>query len=216
MLEFWKSDIGKVALGGVIAVIGQLTATLVAWLKEARFAATKERKDAEYLAIRLVLVLDGLVSACFNAVHDPLMEDQDGVTENTVPDPTLTLPAEGDYKALPRRLMYEVLSMPNKLEGIKGGLAATADISGPPDYTEYYEYREEHWSKLGLRALDLIDTLCRQYKIAPPERPAHYTPRESFRDVLTKLAEFQRARNEQNAAMWAQLPKVTAASPKVP
>ncbi|MHC2283174.1 hypothetical protein ACVME8_009817 [Bradyrhizobium diazoefficiens] len=134
MLEFWQSDVGRVALGGAIAVTGQLTATLVAWLKEARFAASKERKDAEYLAIRLVLVLDGLVVACYNAVHDPLMEDEEGITENTVPDPTLTLPADGDYRALPRHLMYEVLSMPNRLEGIKGGLAATADISGPPDY----------------------------------------------------------------------------------
>jgi hypothetical protein len=44
MLEFLKSDVGKVALGGVIAVVGQLTATLVAWFKEARFAAVKKRK----------------------------------------------------------------------------------------------------------------------------------------------------------------------------
>lgn len=178
---------------------------MVAWLKEARFAATKNRKDAEYLGIRPVLVLDGLVGACYNAVHDPLIEDEEGVTENTVPDPTLMLPAEGDYRALPRHLMYEVLSMPNRLDGIKAGLAATADHSGPPDYTEYYEYREEHWSRLGLRALDLIDSLCRQYKIVPPERPAHYTPREAFQDVLAKLADFKREQHERNAAIIAKL-----------
>ena len=192
MLEFWKSDIGKVALGGAIAVVGQLTATLIAWLKEARFAAAKKRKDAEYLAMRLVLVLDSLVGACYNAVHDPLTEDSEGILENTVNDPTLTLPVDGDYKALPRSLMYELLSMPNKLGGIKEGLAATADISGPPDYQEYYEYREEHWSKFGLKALDLIDALCRQYKIPLPERPEHYTPGELFREVVSKIEETRR------------------------
>ncbi|MGY3355905.1 hypothetical protein ACVWZK_002568 [Bradyrhizobium sp. GM0.4] len=88
MLEFWQSDVGRVALGGAIAVIGQLTATLVAWFKEARFAAAKNRRDAEYLGIRLVLVLDALVGACYNAVHDPLTEDEEGITENTVSDPT--------------------------------------------------------------------------------------------------------------------------------
>lgn len=205
MLEFWKSDIGKVALGGLIAVVGQLTATLLAWLKEARFAATKQRKDAEYLAMRLVLVLDALVAACYNAVHDPLTEDSEGITENTVADPTLTLPADGDYKALPRSLMFELLSMPNKLDGIKEGLASTADFSFPPHYSEYYEYREEHWSKLGLKALDLIDALCREYKIPLPERPEHYTPRESFREAVIKIETVRQERTERNAALFAKL-----------
>ncbi|WP_338830753.1 hypothetical protein [Bradyrhizobium sp. 27S5] len=205
MLEFWKSDIGKVALGGVIAVFGQLAATSVAWLKEWRFAATKERKDAEYLAMRLVLVLDTLVGACYNAVHDPLREDSEGALESTVLDPTLTLPVDGDYKALPRSLMYELLSMPNKLDGIKEGLAVAAEDSFPPDYHEYYEYREEHWSKLGLKALELIDALCRQYKIPPPERPAYYTPRESFREVVAKIQDAQRERSARNAAIIAKL-----------
>ncbi|NOJ44725.1 hypothetical protein [Bradyrhizobium archetypum] len=205
MLEFWQSDVGRVALGGAIAVIGQLTATLVAWAKEARFAATKNRKDAEYLAMRLVLVLDTLVGACYSAVHDPLMQDGEGFLESTVSDPTLTLPADGDYKALPRSLMYEVLSMPNRLDGIKEGLAATAEDSFPPDYWEYYEYREEHWSKLGLKALDLIDALCHQYKIPRPERPEHYLPKESFQEVVAKIQEAQRERNERNAVIIAKL-----------
>lgn len=213
MLEFWKSDIGKVALGGAIALVGQLTATLVAWLKEARFAATKKRKDAEYLAMRLVLVLDTLVGACYSAVHDPLTQDRDGISENTVDDPTLTLPADGDYKALPRSLMYELLSMPNKLDGIKEGLAATADFSFPPDYPEYYEYREEHWSRLGLKALDLIDALCRQYQIPLPERPEHYTPNESFREVIAKIQEAQRERDERNAAIIAKLSASSTVQP---
>ncbi|MGJ4906977.1 hypothetical protein [Bradyrhizobium sp. HKCCYLS2033] len=202
MLEFLKSDVGKVALGGAIAVIGQLAATLMAWLKEARFAASKRRKDAEYLAMRLVLVFDALVNACYNAVHDPL-DVIEGVTENTLPDPTLTFPMDGDYKSLPRGLMYEVLSMPNRLDSIKEGLAATADFSDPPYYAEYYAYRREHWSKLGLKALELIDALCRQYNIPPPERPEHYTPRESFFDVLKKVENEQRERRDRNAAMFA-------------
>jgi hypothetical protein len=179
-------------------------------LPAGRVAATKKRKDAEYLAMRLVLVLDALVGACYNAVHDPLTVDSEGITENTVADPTLTLPADGDYKALPRKLMYELLSMPNKLDGIKEGLAATADFSGPPDYSEYYEYREERWSKLGLKALDLIDALCRQYKIPLPERPEHYTPRESFREVVIKIEKAQQERNERNTALFA---KLNSASP---
>ncbi|WP_022722784.1 hypothetical protein [Rhodopseudomonas sp. B29] len=207
--DFWTSDTAKVALGGVIAVTGQLMTTLLAWLKEARFAAKKKQEDAEYLAMRLVLILDTLVSACYKAVYDPLQPDSDGYQESTVPDPTLTLP-EGDYKALPRRLMYEILSIPNKLEGIKEGLAATAEDSYPPDFFEYYEYREEHYSRLGLKGLELVDTLCQQYKIPPPERPEHYTPRASFNEMIAKIETVQRKRMERNketaAAFFASQP----------
>lgn len=208
-----KSDIGKVALGGAIAVAGQLAVTLIAWLKDAQFAARKKRKDAEYLALRLVLVFDGVVNACYSAVHDPLREDQEGISESTVPDPTITLPSDGDYKALPRDLMYDVLSMPNRLDGIKEGLAATAEDSFPPDYPEYYAYRCEHWSRFGLKALDLIDALCRLYKIPQPERPDHYTPEEAFKNELANVENYQKERDKQNAAMTAHLTSIRSDPP---
>jgi hypothetical protein len=99
LFEFFKTDVGKVALGGAIAVGGQLAASLIGWGKEAWFDASKRRKEAEYLAMRLVLVFDELTGACYNAVHDPLFEDQEGCSEATVSDPTLSLPSDGDYKA---------------------------------------------------------------------------------------------------------------------
>jgi hypothetical protein len=196
MWDFFGSDVGKVALGGLIAFAGQLVASLLGWAKEARFAASKRRKDAEYLAMRLVLVFDDLTGACYNAVHDPLIEDVEGISSSTVDDPKLSLPTDGDYKALPPRLMFDIMSMPNRLEGIMGGLASVADISGPPDFQEYFEYRREQWSRLGLKALELIDALCRRYKIPLPERPQHYTPRQSFLDELAETERDTQKRNE--------------------
>jgi hypothetical protein len=38
----------------------------------------KKRRDAEYLAMPLVLVFDDLAGACYNAVHDPLIHNQEG------------------------------------------------------------------------------------------------------------------------------------------
>ncbi|SIN87891.1 hypothetical protein SAMN05443247_00408 [Bradyrhizobium erythrophlei] len=203
MLEFLKTDVGKVALGGAIAVSGQLAASLIAWGKEAWFAASKRQKEAEYLAMRLVLVFDELTTDCYNAVHDPLTEDREGISESTVADPTLSLPTDGDYKALPRRLMFRIMSMPSKLDGIKEGMASAWEFSGPPNFDEFFEYRREHWSKLGLEALDLIDALCREYKIPPPERPEYYAPRESFLDELVKIEQYKREREEANSKMMA-------------
>jgi hypothetical protein len=203
MLEFFKTDIGKVALGGAIGVAGPLIASLIAWGKEYWFDTSKRRREAEYLAMRLVLVFDELVTACYNAVHDPLQEDQEGCSESTVADPTLSLPTDGDYKALPRRLMFQIMSMPSKLDGIREGLSSVSDFTGPPDFQEYFEYRREHWSKLGLEALELIDALCREYKIPSPDRPEYYEPKQSFLKEITDVQNEAREREEASGKMMA-------------
>lgn len=208
MIEFFKTDAGKVALGGLIALGGQLAVPVIAWIKEAWFAASKDRKEAEYLAMRLVLIFDGLVNDCYNAVHDP---DQEGVSQSTVANPELTLP-EGDYKALPRQLMYEVLSMPNHLDSIKEGLASAWEYSGPPDFDEFYEYRREHWSRLGLKALAVIDTLCQTYKIPRPERPEFYTPWQSFQDELASISKDQQERGNRNREMAQEMTRTMEGS----
>jgi hypothetical protein len=50
--------------------------------------------------------------------------------------------------------------------------------------------------KLGLKALEIIDALCRRYKIPLPERPHHYTPRQSFLDELAEIERDTQKRNE--------------------
>jgi hypothetical protein len=37
---------------------------------------------------------------------------------------SLSLPTDGDYMALPRRLMFQIMLMPSKLDGIGEGLAS--------------------------------------------------------------------------------------------
>jgi hypothetical protein len=166
--------------------------------------------------MRLVLVFDELITACYNAVHDPLVEDQKGCSESTVADPTLSLPTDGDYKALPRRLMFQIMSMSSKLDGIREGMASAWEFSGPPDFQEFFEYRREHWSKLGLEALELIDALCREYKIPPPDRPEYYEPRASFQKELVEIEQDKKERDEANskmmASMYTNLPKAETGS----
>jgi hypothetical protein len=179
--------------------------------KSGCFSASLNRS---YLAMRLVLVFDELTTACYDAVHDPLREDEQGCSEATVGDPTLSLPSDSDYKALPRRLMFQIMSMPSKLDGIKEGMASAWEFTGPPNYGEFFEYRREHWSKLGLQALELIDALCREYKIPPFDRPQYYTPRESFLNELVDVEQEKKERDDVDRKMMASfvasLPKADA------
>jgi hypothetical protein len=99
--------------------------------------------------------------------------------------------------------MFQIMSMPSKLDGIKEGMASASEFSGPPDFQEFFEYRREHLSKLGLEGLELIDALCHEYKIPSPDRPEYYTPRESFLKELGKVEQDKQERDEANSKMLA-------------
>lgn len=196
MWEFFASDVGKVALGGLIAISGQLLVFLLGWAKESRTSKKKQELDAQHLGIRLVLALEKLVGECYQATNDPTCTDNQGLTRNTVPNPDFVLPQEGDYRALPTGLMYEIMSMPNRLDAIKEGMSSAYEYADPPEYDDYYIYRGESLSQFGLQAIRLIESLCDRYKIPPPDRPEYYDPKQGLLDQLKRI-EKDRQRYEQ-------------------
>lgn len=202
MWEFWASDVGKVAIGGLFAVTVQVVVFVLGWAKESYVSHKKRRLDAQHLSIRLVVVLDKLVGDCLAAVNDPTYTGEDGYIYSSIPNPSFALPEEGDYRALPTQLMYNLMYMPNRVGSINEGLDAVWNDSSPPDHDEYYYFRDEALSKLGLRAIDLIESLCAKYKIPPPEWSKYYDPKQGFLKQL--------ARNEENMRKRACAVGVTA------
>lgn len=199
MSEFFASDVVKVALGGLIAMGAQLLVFSLGWIKEHRVSSKKRDLDAQYLSIQVVLALDKLVTDCLKAVHDPTyMNPTDGYTYSSVPNPEFALPNEGDYRALPTQLMYNVMFMPNRVAAIKEGLDSVWDESSPPDHDEYFSFRGEALSKLGLRAIELVESLCNKYKIPLPEWPKYYDPKQGF---LTELARIEDNMKQRGQAM---------------
>lgn len=194
MSEFLTSDVGKVALGGLIAMAAQILVFILGWMKEHRVSIKKRDSDAQYLGIQVVLALDKLVNDCLEAVNDPTRIDSEGYTRSTVENPEFALPAEGDYRALPTQLMYSVMFMPNRVAAINEGLSVSRHFSSPPDYDEYYCFRGEALSKLGLRAIGLIDALCEKYKIPLPEWPESLDPGTAFREAIAKIEAYQTSR----------------------
>ena len=186
-MEFLSSDVGKVAIGGLIALAAQILVFVLGWMKEYRALIKKRDLDAQYLGIQVVLSLDKLVGDCLEAVRDPTITDINGYTRSTVSNPCFSLPTEGDYRALPTQLMYSVMFMPNRVLSINGSLDTVWDQASPPDYDEYYRFRGEALSKLGLQAINLVEDLCKKYKIPLPDWPASYTPRSFFLAELKEL-----------------------------
>lgn len=186
ILDFIASDAGKVVTGALIVFTGQIVVAALSWLKDASSTGASQRKEAEYLAIRLVLALENMVGEAYDGANDPQLRDEEGEVYPSTPEPKLVLPQDANYKVLPARLMYRVLSLPNRLNSFESGQLAVAEIDFAPDYREIFRYRSEQLSKIGLEALSIIDALCSEYKIPEPDRADGYDPRDGFERNLAK------------------------------
>ncbi len=85
-------------------------------------------------------------------------------------------------------------------------MASARDNSFPPDYDEYYRYRDEKLSEFGLKAFGQIESLCDKYRNPFPEWPSFYDPKQGFLDKLAKIEEMDRRRSQVNETLMSTIP----------
>jgi hypothetical protein len=152
--------------------------------------------------MRVVLALDDLVGGCHSAAIDaPEFNPVDpGDFVLHTDNPTLVLPRDADWSLLTPDLAEDIQWMPNRLRNIIDALESL-DVS-PPEFDDFFLHRQADYSRLGLKAMDLIDRICLEYGIEPPERMAYYHPRETFEEGVALAADFsdRRRRSQRNAS----------------
>lgn len=105
---------GLLGLAGV--VLGAFLSRFLDWL-----AATEiRRRQAHYLAIRVVCVLDQYMEACARIARDDGScegrPDENGSLVQQVEDPQKPMYADDiDWKSIDADLMYAILSFPNEI-----------------------------------------------------------------------------------------------------
>ncbi|MBM0105831.1 hypothetical protein JM946_13910 [Steroidobacter sp. S1-65] len=119
-------SVALIGLGGV--VVGAFLTPII----EAVKAWYASRKHARYLAIRVVCILDQFIDACADVVADHGEEDEAGIyTYDPLPDPP-SFPDDVDWRSIDSKLMYEILSLPNKAESARRAIWNCARVTGPP------------------------------------------------------------------------------------
>jgi len=172
----------------VIGFIGVLVGAFVTAFKEWLFKRRDQRRNAEYLAIRVCSMLDRFVDECVEVVDD------DGTYRGeTEPDGTVSPKAEladigfddleVDWQALPAALSYRVLNFPNDVQRAKKAIEVAGEHASPPDYDEAFEARQTQYAKLGLRAAGLSDAL-RTFAGLPAREELEWDPLDAFRARL--------------------------------
>jgi hypothetical protein len=216
--EILGSGIGSVLLGAGLTLIGVITGWLVTTVSS-RPASRDNRSarsalEARQLAVRTVIALDEFVGACHAAVSDTPEFNPADPSEFVfhIDDPRLNLPRDVEWSVLQPDLAEQILWMPNRLRNVLDGLDSLEVI--PPAFDDLFERREEDFSRLGVRALDLIETLSSEYKLQKPERPAYYDPRADFLRRITRITQARHRRQEGEAAQKGETSNITPLFPK--
>ncbi|MBU0584019.1 MAG: hypothetical protein KKB66_15995 [Alphaproteobacteria bacterium] len=201
----WNSAFFWQAAGGV------LTAALAAG--GAYFAAghthrmterrleTERRRHAEHLAVTVLLVLDPFVIACASVACDKGDYDERGELETTMSIPTLSIPADVDWKSISADLAFRIRSLPNKLQWVANNVRGAADGDHPPDYEFFFEARREEYAKLGLSVLEITEELRRCYRLSDTDGADD--AKGTLRLVLAEVESERQERIKRNAE-WAE------------
>lgn len=157
------------ASGLLGAVIG---GSLTIWNERRKEKRLIEQTTA-FLAVRVLERLDEFASRCGAVAYDDGTSEgrpagEDGQNEPTEKIPRFTpLDIDVDWKVLPKGLMYDVMSLPQRQLEITHRLAVIADHPDPPDHPEYFLTRQLEYAKLGVHVSGLSARL-RAHAGLPP------------------------------------------------
>ncbi|RQO35397.1 hypothetical protein DBR39_18960 [Chryseobacterium sp. KBW03] len=155
---------------GIFGLLGVLIGSFITWYQNSRSQKKEAEKNARYLAIRIVCVLDRYLQECVDVVKDDGLDCgqrmPDGCLKPQVKIPSpLIYPDDVDWKSIDPELMFKLLSFPSEIEEGNRMINFAGEIAGPPDYEEWFVERKVSYSQFGLMAFKMSEELADRYHI---------------------------------------------------
>lgn len=142
----------------LIGLIGVFSGFFLSFTKGLWLEWKSKRKNAEFLAIHVVCMLDRYVDGCVGVVNDDGLRygqcNAEGYREIQTSLPTFELQNLGvDWKTISAELMYRILGFPNEIQSANNSIDSSFEhVASPPDYEEGFEDRQYQYTRLGLKA----------------------------------------------------------------
>lgn len=179
----------------IFGLVGVLIGSGLTWLQTYWNNRKEKDRNARYLAIRVVCVLDKFLEDCADVVNDDGLSfgqrTPEGYLKPQVRAPLAPVyPDDVDWKSINHELMYRILSLPSEVDGAKSIISFTLNIAGPPDFEEWFDERAFWFSQFGLQAKKLTDELCLEYGI----KKKTYNSWNPVEDLAKKLDVIQNDR----------------------
>ena len=183
----------------IIGLIGVVLGACLTLLKEWLFQCIKNKKEYEYLSIRISCMLDSFIAGCANVVQDDGTShgqyDPDGYAKIQVETPSFDPESiEVEWKSLPAKLMYEILNFPNEVETANQIINSTFEYDDPPEYGEGFQERQYQYAHLGIKAYKLATKLRNLSKL-PQKEFIKWNPIEHMK---TKIINIETLRNNRD------------------
>ena len=175
----------------IFGLIGVLIGSCITWFQAVWASKRELDRSARYLAIRLVCIFDKYLEDCAAVVRDDGlncgMRTKDGYLEAQVmaPGPPV-YPSDVDWKSIDHELMYKILSFPSDVEGAEGIISSAWEMSGPPDYDDWFIERAFRYAQFGLVAYALAEDLSKKYDIQK-KTYKNWDPVAELKDNLEKI-----------------------------
>ena len=157
---------GGVLAGGVALLVSRVnhryarereaTAAAERLRHEQQLSEDKQQKELLYITTELVFHLERFAEHCARVATDAGYEDRDGITRFSVVPEDLSLSAiSGDWRVLPRHLMYRIRELPVLQNGADRAVSSAAEHDDPPDYSDTFYERRYQYAWLGLKTIIL-------------------------------------------------------------
>ncbi|MCK2149448.1 hypothetical protein MYE70_10255 [Marinobacter alexandrii] len=197
----------------IYGLVGVALGVFLTVVKEWWFQHRKNVKDAEYLSIQMISLLDRYVAGCVEVVSDDGLymgqPDEQGYSRIQVETPKFEPGvAKVEWKSLPTVLMYEVLTFPNNIEVANSRISAAFEhAASPPDYSEGFEERQLKYAELGLEA-DSIATKLRGHANLPPKPKRDWDPIEFMKDRRQQILRDRAEREKRHQELMEKLSEI--------
>jgi len=204
-------DSGNVSaiISAAAGISGVLFGNLFVLIKERWVTRNTVSRNTTYLGIIVVSHLDRFATQCFDVCIDDgtyqgKPAGQDGHYEATTVVPVFNpLELDGDWRVLPKELMYSILRLPDKQDQLHGKLRGIQEFNyDPPDHPDFFWSRRRGYAVLGLQASELIKEL-RTHAGLPVDTPLpdEWNRDQNLKDVITDLDRLERQSRVRNAAV---------------
>ncbi|USF86401.1 hypothetical protein [Candidatus Endoriftia persephonae] len=194
-------------------LIGVVLGVFLNAIKEWWFKKGTNKKELEYLAIRISCILDTFVNGCADVIADDGLcygqPDKDGYRSIQTKTPDFDpLSVEVEWKSLKAEIMYEVLNFPNQIQSANHKISGAFEYAAsPPDYEEGFEERQLQYATLGLKAYKLATKLRTIGNLPAQATPGkdEWNPIQFMEQKIKDIEKLQKERSSRNQALMQNL-----------
>ena len=176
----------------IFGLLGVLIGAGLTWYQTYWMNKKEIERNARYLAIRVVCILDQYMENCAHTMNDiglrfgdrnaeVQQEPRVGAPESPV------YPEDVDWKSIDHELMYKILAFPSEVNVWRQTSNEMWEIAQGTDLADWYSERAYWHSNYGLQAFKLSKELGAKYGIKGKSYPA-WNPEKDFTEKLDRFA----------------------------